>query len=307
MRIAIMGAGGVGGFYGGRLAQAGHDVTFIARGEHLRAIQTRGLSLVSDTESATVSAQATDDPASIAPVDVVLFCVKLFDTEDAARAIQPLLTQGGICITLQNGVDGRQRIGAVVGDERVLGGLAYVSALIEAPGVIRYNSRAPSIKFGEANGATGAMSERALRFRDVCRAARIDAEVVADIRAAQWHKFVGLAVNASLNSLTRKPAGVCFHDPDLLALARAGFAEGAAVAKAMGITLPEDIVEQHLQNHQKFPPGMYASMYHDLARGRRLELDSLSGLIVRQGRELGVPTPFHAMAYACLKPYLNGA
>lgn len=310
MRIAIMGAGGVGGFYGGRLAQAGHDVTFIARGEHLRAIQTRGLSLVSDTESATVSAQATDDPASIAPVDVVLFCVKLFDTEDAARAIQPLLTQGGICITLQNGVDGRQRIGAVVGDERVLGGLAYVSALIEAPGVIRYNSRAPSIKFGEANGATGAtgaMSERALRFRDVCRAARIDAEVVADIRAAQWHKFVGLAVNAALNSLTRKPAGVCFHDPDLLALARAGFAEGAAVAKAMGITLPEDIVEQHLQNHQKFPPGMYASMYHDLARGRRLELDSLSGLIVRQGRELGVPTPFHAMAYACLKPYLNGA
>lgn len=316
MRIAIMGAGGVGGFYGGRLAQAGHDVTFIARGEHLRAIQTRGLSLVSDTESATVSAQATDSPASIAPVDVVLFCVKLFDTEDAARAIQPLLTQGGICITLQNGVDGRQRIGAVVGEDRVLGGLAYVSALIEAPGVIRYNSRAPSIKFGEANGATdakgakgakGAMSERALRFRDVCRAARIDAEVVADIRAAQWHKFVGLAVNASLNSLTRKPAGVCFHDPDLLALAHAGFAEGAAVAKAMGITLPEDIVEQHLQNHQKFPPGMYASMYHDLARGRRLELDSLSGLIVRQGRELGVPTPFHAMAYACLKPYLNGA
>ncbi len=310
MRIAIMGAGGVGGFYGGRLAQAGHDVTFIARGEHLRAIQTRGLSLVSDTESATVSAQATDSPASIAPVDVVLFCVKLFDTEDAARAIQPLLTQGGICITLQNGVDGRQRIGAVVGEDRVLGGLAYVSALIEAPGVIRYNSRAPSIKFGEANGATGAkgaISERALRFRDVCRAARIDAEVVVDIRAAQWHKFVGLAVNASLNSLTRKPAGVCFHDPDLLALAHAGFAEGAAVAKAMGITLPEDIVEQHLQNHQKFPPGMYASMYHDLARGRRLELDSLSGLIVRQGRELGVPTPFHAMAYACLKPYLNGA
>jgi 2-dehydropantoate 2-reductase len=305
MRIAIMGAGGVGGFYGGRLAQAGHDVTFIARGEHLRAIQTMGLSLVSDTENAIVpNAQATDDPARIAPVDVVLFCVKLFDTEDAARAIQPLLNNGGICITLQNGVDGQQRIAAVVGGDRVLAGLAYVSALIEAPGVIRYNSRAPSIKFGEADGT---MSERAVRFRDACRAARIDAEVAADIQAAQWYKFVGLATNAALNCVVRKPAGVCYHDADLLTQARAGFTEGAAVAKAMGIKLPADIVEQHLQNHQKFPPGMYASMYHDLARGRRLELDSLSGLIVRKGHELNVPTPFHAMAYACLKPYLNGA
>ncbi len=305
MRIAIMGAGGVGGFYGGRLAQAGHDVTFIARGEHLRAIQANGLSLVSDTENAIVpNAQATDDPASIAPVDVVLLCVKLFDTEDAARAIQPLLSKGGICITLQNGVDGRSRIGAMVGNDRVLAGLAYVSALIEAPGVIRYNSRAPSIKFGEADGT---LSERAVRFRDSCQAAGIDAEVSTDIRAALWHKFVGLAVNAALNSLTRKPAGVCYHDPDLLALARAGFEEGVAVAKAIGIRLPENIVDLHLQNHQKFPPGMYASMYHDLVRARRLELDSLSGLIVRQGRELNVPTPFHAMAYACLKPYINGA
>jgi 2-dehydropantoate 2-reductase len=151
------------------------------------------------------------------------------------------------------------------------------------------------------------MSERVVRFRDACRSARIDAEVVADIQAAQWHKFVGLATNAALNCVVRKPAGVCYHDADLLAQAHAGFAEGAAVAKAMGIKLPADIVEQHLQNHQKFPPGMYASMYHDLARGRRLELDSLSGLIVRKGRELNVPTPFHAMAYACLKPYLNGA
>lgn len=305
MRIAIMGAGGVGGYYGGRLAQAGHGVAFITRGEHLRAIQAKGLKLVGEAGDILIpGAQATDDPGRLAPVDVVLFCVKLFDTEDAARAIAPLLSKGGVCITLQNGVDGQHRIGAIVGNDRVMGGIAFVSALIESPGVIRYTSKAPSIKFGEADGR---MSERAARFRDACMAAGIDAEVVVDIRAAQWHKFVGLTVNAALTSLTRKPAGVVYHDPDLLALARAMLAESAAVARASGIPLPDDIVEQQIRNHQKFPPEMYASMYRDLARGRRLELESLSGLIVRTGRALGVPTPFHAMAYACLKPYVNGS
>lgn len=304
MRIAVMGAGGIGGYYGGRLAQAGHDVTFIARGEHLRAIQSQGLKLTGPAGDAVIAnAQATGDPRRVAPVDVVLFCVKLFDTEDAALDIEPLLSQGGVCISLQNGVDGPQRIGSVVGADRVMGGLAFASALIEAPGVIRYNSKAPSIKFGEADGR---LSERATRFRDACAAAGFNAEVVADIRAALWHKFVGLTVNAALTSLVRQPAGVVYHDADLMALARSGFAEGAAVAKAMGVKLPGDIVEWQVKNHLGFPAGMYASMYHDLARGKRLELESLSGLIVRKGKELDVPTPFHAMAYACLKPYING-
>jgi 2-dehydropantoate 2-reductase len=304
MRIAIMGTGGIGGFYGGLLAQAGFEVTFIARGEHLRIIQERGLRLIGPGGDSVVSkAQATDDPARIAPVDVVLFCVKLFDTDMAARAIAPLLAQGGVCITLQNGVDGHEHVGSIVGAERVMPGIAFASALLEAPGVIRYNSRAPSIRFGELDGSA---SERALRFRDACAAAGFDAEVLADIRAALWHKFVGLTVNASLTSLVRKPAGVCYHDPDLLEVARSGFAEAAAVAKALGVRLPDDIVEWQLQNHRKFPADMYASMYHDLARGKRLELESLSGLVVRKGRELGVPTPFHALAYACLKPYVEG-
>ena len=304
MRIATMGAGGVGGYYGGRLAQAGHEVAFITRGEHLRAIRARGLRLLGATGDVFISgAQATDDPAALAPVDVVLFCVKLFDTEDAASAIAPLLAKGGVCITLQNGVDGHQRVGAIVGEERVMAGIAFVSALIESPGVIRYTSKAPSIRFGEADGR---MSERAVRFRDACKAAGFEAEVVADIRVALWHKFVGLAVNAALTSLVRQPAGVVYHDPDLLALARAGFEEGAAVARASGIRLPDDIVEWQVENHRKFPTEMYASMYHDLARGRRLEVESFSGLIVCKGRELGIPTPFHSMAYACLKPYVNG-
>lgn len=304
MRFAIMGAGGVGGYYGARLAQAGHDVTFVARGEHLRAIQARGLSVLGPAGDMVLpGAQATDDPRELAPVDVVLFCVKLFDTEAAAHTIAPLLSKGGVCISLQNGVDGQHRIGAIVGSDRVIGGLAFVSAVIESPGVIRYASTTASIRFGEADGRA---SERAIQIRDACTSAGIGAEVVADIRAAQWHKFVGLTTNASLTSLVRKPAGVIYHDPDLIAIARAGFGEAAAVAKASAIALPDDIVDQALQTHQKFPPQMFASMYHDLVRGRRLELESLSGLIVRSGRALGVPTPFHAMAYACLKPYANG-
>ncbi|MBC7780797.1 MAG: 2-dehydropantoate 2-reductase [Proteobacteria bacterium] len=305
MRIAIMGAGGIGGYYGAKLAASGNEVAFITRGEHLRALQARGLSLVGPGGDIVLpQVEATDDPSSIAPVDVVLFCVKLFDTEDAARAIAPLLEQGGVCISLQNGVDGQHRIGAVLGADRVLGGLAFVSALIEAPGIVRYNSANPSIQFGEADGAE---SSRAQRLREACASAGFGAEIVGDIRAAQWLKFIGLSTNAALTSLARKPAGVVYHDPDLLALARAGFAEAAAVAHAQGITLPADIVEVLVRRHQRFPADMYASMYHDLARGKRLELESLSGLIVRSGRELGVPTPVHAMAYACLKPYLHGS
>jgi 2-dehydropantoate 2-reductase len=303
MRIAIMGAGSIGSYYGGRLAQAGNDVAFIVRGEHLRAIQERGLTLKGPAGEAHIpAARAADDPGKLEPVDVVLFCVKLFDTEDAARAIKPLLAKGGVCITLQNGVDAAQRIGAVLGPERVMGGIAFVSALIESPGVIRYQSKAPSIQFGEADGR---MSERATRFRDACLEAGFKAEVVTDIRAALWHKFVGLSVNSALTSLVRQPAGVIYPDPDLMAMARAGFAETAAVAKALGVKLPEDIVEVHTKNHLGFPPGMYASMYHDLARGKRLELESLSGLVSREGKRLGIPTPFHSMAYACLKPYAD--
>lgn len=304
MRIAIMGAGGVGGYYGGRLAQAGHDVTFIARGEHLRAIREHGLTLRGGAEEIVIRADATDDPKRIAPVDVVLFCVKLFDTEEAARAIAPLLDSGGLCISLQNGVDAQHRINAMLGREAAIGGLAYVSALVESPGVVRYLSQAPSIQFGEADGT---LSERSLGFRDACRAAGIPAEVVGDIRAAQWQKFVGLTTNAALTSVVRKPAGVVYRDPDTLALGRAGFAEATAVARALGIDLPPDCVEQNVAKHQSFPPDMYASMYHDLARGRRLEIESLSGLIVRKGRELGIPTPFHSFAYACLKPHADGA
>lgn len=299
-----MGTGAVGAYFGVHLARAGHDVTFVARGEHLQAMRARGLSVVGPRGDFSLPAvQATAHPEDIGPVDVVLFCVKLYDTESATQAIAPLLSAGGVCISLQNGVDAQERIGRIVGDDSVMGGLAFVSGVIEAPGVIRYASDMSTIRFGESNGA---MSARAVAFRDTCEAAGFKAELMPDIGAAQWQKMVGLASNAALSCVVRQPAGVVYNDPDLIEVARGAFSEVKAVAVAQGIAMPADIVERTLAMHQNFPPKMYASMYHDLARGRRLELDSLSGVIVRKGRELGVPTPVHSMAYACLKPYLHG-
>jgi len=207
-------------------------------------------------------------------------------------------------ITLQNGVDGQDRIAAVLGPDAVMGGLAMVSGVIAEPGVIKTISEMSSLRFGEANGSA---SPRAVAFADACTKAGFTAEIMSDIRSAQWQKFVGLATNAALTSLIRLPAGNIYHDPELLELTRRALAEVAAVAKAQNIALPEDIVERALKLHQNFPPTMYASMYHDHARGRRTELESLSGLVVRRGRQYGVPTPVHEMAYLCLKPYVNGA
>jgi 2-dehydropantoate 2-reductase len=304
MRIAIMGTGAVGGYFGALLSRAGQDVAFVARGAHLDAIRKQGLRLEGPRGDFTVTALATDVPAEIGAVDVVLFCVKQYDTESAAELIQPLLAAGGVCISLMNGVDGQDRIARILGAAQVMGGLAFVAGVIERPGLIRYSSDMSSIVFGDADGRT---SERALRLRDVCRVAGFSAEISPDIRAAQWQKFVGLATNTALTALTRQPAGYVYHDPDLLPIAQAAIDEVAAVARAMKIALPSDIAERTLATLKKFPPDMYASMANDLLRGRRLELESLSGYIARAGRELGVPTPVHAMAYACLKPYVNGA
>jgi 2-dehydropantoate 2-reductase len=236
--------------------------------------------------------------------DVVLFAVKAYDIEAAAAPLKPLVDRGATIISVLNGVDHQDRIGAVVGADRVLGGLALVSGVMTAPGVIRYTSPMSSLRFGEADGS---MSRRAIAFRDVCTTAGFTAEVSSDIRAAQWAKFVALATNAALTSLFRLPVGYIYHDPQTIPLAMRGFEEVAAVGRAMGIALPADAVERALAMHQSFPKGMYASMYHDLAKGRPMELDSLSGYIVRQGRSLGVPTPVHEMAYLALKPYLHGA
>jgi 2-dehydropantoate 2-reductase len=305
MRIAVMGAGAVGGYFGALLARAGHDVSFIARGAHMQAMRERGLVLDDPRGRVEVkNITVTDDAATLAPCDVTLFCVKTYDTESAAALVKPLVAKGGVVISLQNGVDGQDRIAKVIGADKVMGGLAFVSGVIAEPGVLRYTSNMSSLRFGEPDGSS---SPRAVAFRDACRQAGFTAELMPDIRAAQWQKFVGLCTNAALTSLIRLPAGNIYHDPELLGLARKLMEEIVAVAKAQGIALPADIVDHALGMHQKFPPTMYASMYHDHCKGRRTELESMSGMVLRRGRELGVPTPAHEFAYLCLKPHVNGA
>ena len=305
MRIAIMGAGAVGGYFGGLLSLSGNDVTFIARGEHLRAMQQNGLTLETpDGTLRVTNARFVAEPAAVGACDVVLFTVKAYDIEAAAAPLKPLVDAGAMIVSVLNGVDHQDRIGAVVGVGRVLGGLALVSGVITAPGVIRYTSPMSALRFGEADGS---MSARAIAFRDACMAAGFNAEVVSDIRTAQWAKFVGLATNAALTSLFRLPAGYIYHDAEIIGLARRGFEEVAAVARAQGIALPADAAERALAMHQSFPKTMYASMYYDVAKCKPMELDSLSGYVVRMGRALGVSTPVHEMAYLALKPYKDGA
>jgi 2-dehydropantoate 2-reductase len=243
------------------------------------------------------------DPAEAGACDFVLFAVKAYDIEAAAAPLKVLVDTGATIVSVLNGVDHQDRIGAVVGPDHVIGGLALVSGVMTAPGVIRYTSPMSSLRFGEADGS---LSTRAIAFRDACVAAGFEAEVVSDIRAAQWTKFVALATNAALTSLFRLPAGYIYHDPETIPMAMRGFEEVAAVGRAMGVALPDDVVQRALAQHQAFPKSMYASMYHDLAKGKPMELDSLSGYIVRQGRALGVPTPVHEMAYLALKPYMHG-
>lgn len=211
--------------------------------------------------------------------------------------------EGGCCISLQNGVDSAERLAPILGPDRLLPGLAFVSGVIERPGMIRYISPMSAIHYGEIDGS---MSARATAFRDACTAAGFGAVVEPDIVAEQWNKFVALCTNAALTVLMRAPAGVICQDAALIEIARAAFGEVAAVGRALGVKLAADVVEKSLQGHRNFPPTMYASMYHDLARGRRMELESLSGYVVRKGLELGVHTPVHSLAYAKLRPFVNG-
>lgn len=305
MRIVVMGAGGVGGYFGAHLAQAGYDVAFVARGAHLDAMQRGGLRLEGIRGDIVLPrATATDDPTTLGgPADVVLFTVKLYDTESAGASIRPVVGSETMVITLQNGVDGPDRLMSVVGDRAVLGGAAYVSALITEPGIVRYTSDMSKIVFGELGGQ---VSGRATAFRDACLEAGFEAEVSPDIRATLWEKFVLLATNSALTTLARRPAGDLYHDDDTLALAEAMMREVEAVARAEGIAVAGDVVERSLALSKSFPPGMYASMYHDLTRGRRMELAGLSGLVARRGAALGVPVPHHFMVWCALKPWIDG-
>ncbi len=305
MRIAVVGAGGVGGGFGAALAQAGGDVTFIARGAHLAAMKNTGLRIESPRGDVhLVPTQATDDPASIGPVDIVLFCVKLWDVESAGQQIKPLVGPQTAVIPLQNGVDAPERLAAILGERAVMGGVAQISASIVAPGVIRQVGTFMRMLFGELDGSP---SKRSEAFLALCKKAGFDTVLSDQIVTELWIKFILLATNASVMALARQPIGKLRDDPDMRPQFVAAYNEVIAVGKARGVKLPADTLERMLAFNAGAPPTMKPSMALDLDRGNRIELPWLGGKVVELGRQLGVPTPTHALMYAALKPYVMGA
>ena len=305
MKIAVIGAGGVGGFFGAKLALAGHDVTFVARGAHLEAIRRDGLRVEHEAGPLHVTnAQATDDPASIGPVDVAMNCVKLWDVEPTAPSLKPLCAGGGIVIPLQNGIDAPEILKHALGREHVAGGIAYVAARIAAPGVVKVLGAMGRLRVGAFHGIG---EHRVNAFAAAGNAAGFGVEVTDDIRRALWEKFAMFAAMSGCTALARQSIGVIRADPDLRAMYEAAVREAVAVGKADGVTLPDDYVAKQLAFADGLPPDMKASMANDLAAGQRLELPWLSGAVVRLGRARGVPTPVHSTIFAALKPYAGGA
>jgi 2-dehydropantoate 2-reductase len=304
MRIAIMGSGGVGGYFGGRLAASGQDVTFVARGAHLDAVRQRGLAITSALGDATIRpAKATDDPAQIGPVDLVVFAVKLYDSEGAAEAIRPLVGQGTGVVTLQNGVDSTDLLSRAFGPEHVIGGVANIAAVIAEPGIIRHTGTMARVVFGELNGRT---SERVAALAQALHGAGVDHRLSDDIRRDIWDKMVLLSAFSGLTALMRLPIGPILEEPDTRAMYREGLAEALAVGRAKGTALPDDLTEQKLAQTGALPYEMRSSMLEDLERGRRLELPWLSGAIARMGQELGIATPVHSFVTTALKLHAAG-
>jgi 2-dehydropantoate 2-reductase len=304
MRIAVIGTGGVGGAFGAALAKAGADVTFLARGKHLEAMRVNGLTVEGPRGDVHIHpCKATDNPDEIGVVDVVLFCVKLWDVETAGAAIKALIGPGTAVIPLQNGIDAADRLIPILGRDAVMGGVAQISAAIDRPGVIRQTGTFMKIVFGELDGH---MSERGTAFEAMCRKADFDVAFTDAIQTALWEKFVLLATNSSVVALIRLPFGKLCADPDVMALFSAAFAEVIAVGRALGVKLHPDLQARMEKATRNFPATMMPSMALDLLRGNRLELPWLGGKVVTLGKELGVPTPVFSVMYAALKLYADG-
>ena len=305
MRIAVMAAGAAGGYFGARLAAAGHDVVFFARGAHLAAIRNNGLkieSVLGDLHLKDV--QATDDPAGVAPVDIVLFAVKLWDTERAAEQLRPIMGAGTRVITVQNGIDALERLQPILGAGRVVPGIARIATVIGSPGVIQHTSRFALIRCGHLDGHA---DPTLTAFVDAARQADLDIALSDAMEFELWDKFVFLSAMAGATAATRLPIGQILADPDTKALLHNLLREVVAVGRAKGAPLPPDFADQQLMfASTTLPPGMKASMAHDLERGNRLELDWLSGKVVELGRALGVATPTTDVVYAVLKPHRMG-
>lgn len=301
MRIAVVGAGGVGAYFGGRLAQAGESVAFVARGNHLAAMRASGLRVDSVAgDFVILPVEATDDPAAIGPVDVVLVCVKAWQVAETARTLGPLLGPDTFVVPLENGVEAADQLAVVVGPERVLGGLCKIVSAIVAPGHVRHSGVPPRVEFGERDGRK---SDRVEALRQAFeRAQGVSVVVPDDVEAATWEKFLFIAPFSGVGAVTRQPAGPMRTTPETRELIERAMSEVAALARARGVNLPDEAVARNMEYVDRLPPESTASMQRDIMDGRPSELEQQNGAIARLGREAGVPVPVNAFLYACLLP-----
>ena len=291
-----MGAGGIGSYLGAMLARSGVDVTLICRGKHLAAIRERGVSLSTLKESFSARIEATDRPEGTK--DVIIQSVKLYDLVSSTKQMLPMIGPHTMVVPIQNGVTAAEEIAAMVGQDKVIGGTVFINAHVVSPGVVSSKSEMNTIFLGELSGK---VSERTSSFEAICRKAGIDARVAENIKAEQWRKLIPVAGLSALASLSRQPIGPVREDPQLRALYRQGMQEVASLAAAKGIGLEADIVERMLALAERYKYDAKVSMLEDLEAGKPLELDWLSGYVSREAARLGVPVPFHDLAYACLK------
>ncbi len=304
MKILVCGSGGLGGYFGARLAASGVDVTFLARGEHLQTMRRQGLRIESPRGNLLLNpVKATDDPAGAGIVDWVLIAVKLWDTEAAVQAVAPAVGPATTVVSFQNGVDAVEVLARAFGRDRVIGGVAHIAAAIERPGVIRHNGTLQRLTFGELDGRR---SERTERLYAACLKAGIDTVLSERIQRVIWEKFVFIVGLSALTTLTRLPIGPIREDPLTRELLATVMREAATVGRAQGVDLGSDTAEKQLAFIDTLPAAMVASMLGDLRRGRRLELPWLSGAVVRLGAATAVATPANRFVYAALKLHERG-
>jgi len=300
MKIMIVGTGGIGGYYGASLAKRGHDVTFIARGAHLQAIQKNGLQIKSVAGDFTIfPAKATDTPVQIKDPDLILFCTKTYDTDEAVEKIKPNIGKATSVLSLQNGIDAAERIGSVIGMEHMIAGATWISSAVEAPGVIRQVSDFRRIVFGELDGR---ITQRLQAIDGAFKGTGIIVELSKDILKILWTKFMFISAASSFGSLTRLPIGEYRSVPETRAIIIRLMHEIEALARGYSVNLEADAVEMSLAFMDQTAPHIKASMQLDVESGHRTEIDSIIGVIVRKGRERGIPTPAADMIFALLLP-----
>ena len=307
MKVAVMGSGGLGSYFGGMLAKAGLDVTFISRGQNLEALRSQGLTVRQlDGSEFRIPVNATDDPAGIGSVDLLWFTVKTYDIEAAASQVQPLIGDETVVLPLQNGVEAAERIQNVIGEGHVLGGVCSGGATLLSPGVVEAKVPRIRVLLGELAGGTSSRTENLI---ETLVQAGVAAELSSDIRVEIWQKFIAACMSLGLSSLIRLPFGPMFQHEETRALARGVMEEAAEVARAEGVNLPQDAAAKAyalFESLAKESPEVRGSMYFDLIQGRRLELDGMNGVVLRLGRKHGIPTPCNFVVVAALQPYAAG-